>query len=62
MPAGGAVLDDKIGNLFAQLAEEFLDAFEMLAQSLAGRLGSIDTEADGVVVIDLEVSEAVVAQ
>ena len=34
----------------------------MLPQSLAGRLCAIDTEADGVVVIDLEVTETVVTQ
>jgi hypothetical protein len=36
MTAGRAVLNDEIGNFLAHLAEEFLHAFEVLAQPFTG--------------------------
>ena len=62
MTAGGTILDDEIGKFLAQFAEEFLDTLQMLSQPFAGRLGSIDSEADGFVVINLQVAESVVAK
>ena len=62
MAAGRAIFDDKFGQLAAQTLEESAHTGEMLAQTFAERFGAIGAETDGVVVIHLEVAEAVGTQ
>ena len=60
--AGGAVFDDQIGQFGAHLAEKALHAFQVLAQAFARGVGLVTAEADGFVIIHLDVTQAAVAQ
>ena len=60
--AGGAVLDDQSGQGGPEAVQEAVGAQHLAPQSLAGRLRMVATQPDRLVVVDLEVAEAALAQ
>jgi len=62
MAAGRAILDDEIGQFLLDFLEEAVNTHEVLAQAFTQTVRIVATDADSIVVIDLEIAETFAAK
>ena len=61
VPARSADLDDQPRELTTDFPEEFEDTFDVRAEAFARRFCAITTDADGVIVVHLQIADAIIA-